>query len=63
MSQLSWDVFVAPELALVHDDPPPGLSTRTWGPASAILITGRFPRAKAVATPGAIEVMREQTAP
>jgi glyoxylase-like metal-dependent hydrolase (beta-lactamase superfamily II) len=113
MSQLSWDVFVAPELALV-DDLPPGLSTRTWGPTSATLITGRedavlvdallttaqatalagwiqasgrnlttvyvthghgdhffglpiildrFPKAKAVAMPGAIEVMREQTAP
>jgi hypothetical protein len=114
MSQLGWDVFVAPELALVDDDLPPGLSTRTWGPTSATLITGRedavlvdallttaqatalawwieasgrnlttvyvthghgdhffglpiildrFPRAKAVAMPGAIEVMREQIAP
>jgi hypothetical protein len=26
MSQLSWDVFVAPELALVDDDLPPGLT-------------------------------------
>ena len=29
MSQLSWDVFVTPELALVDDDLPPGLSPRT----------------------------------
>jgi Metallo-beta-lactamase superfamily len=114
MSQLSWDVFVAPELALAGDDLPPGLSTRTWGPVSATLIMGRedavlvdallttaqatalagwiqargrnlttvyvthghgdhffglpvildrFPRAKAVALPGAIEVMREQLVP
>jgi hypothetical protein len=41
MSQLSWDVFVAPELALAGDDLPPGLSTRTWGPVSATLIMGR----------------------
>ena len=41
MSQLSWNVFVVPELALVDDDLPPGLSTSTWGPASATLITGR----------------------
>jgi hypothetical protein len=41
MSQLSWDVFVAPELALAGDDLPPGLSTRTWGPVSATLVMGR----------------------
>jgi len=41
MSQLSWDVFVAPELVLAGDDLPPGLSTRTWGPVSATLIMGR----------------------
>ena len=35
MSQLSCDVFVAPELALAGDDLPPRLSTRTWGPVSA----------------------------
>jgi glyoxylase-like metal-dependent hydrolase (beta-lactamase superfamily II) len=114
MSQLNWDVFVAPELALADGDLPPGLSTRTWAPTSATLITGRedavlvdallttaqatalagwiqasgrnlttvyvthghgdhffglpiildrFPRAKAVATPGAIQIMREQTSP
>jgi len=113
MSQLSRDVFVAPELALAGDDLPPGLSTRTWGPVSPTLIMGRedamlvdtllttaqatalagwiqargrnlttvyvthghgdhffglpiildrFPRARAVALPGAIEVMREQLA-
>jgi hypothetical protein len=41
MSQLSWNVFVAPELALAGDDLPPRLSTRTWGPVSATLIMGR----------------------
>jgi glyoxylase-like metal-dependent hydrolase (beta-lactamase superfamily II) len=41
MSNLTWDVFVAPPIPTVTDDPPPGEAQRVWSPISATLISGQ----------------------
>jgi glyoxylase-like metal-dependent hydrolase (beta-lactamase superfamily II) len=38
---LTFDVYVAPAVPTVSDDPPPGAKQRWWSPISATLITGQ----------------------
>jgi glyoxylase-like metal-dependent hydrolase (beta-lactamase superfamily II) len=39
-ARLTFDVYVAPQMPTVSDDPPPGAQQRLWSPISATLIAG-----------------------
>jgi glyoxylase-like metal-dependent hydrolase (beta-lactamase superfamily II) len=40
-ASLTFDVYVAPSVPTVSDDPPPGATERLWSPISATLVMGR----------------------
>ncbi len=75
-SELHWDVYVTPGIPVETLDLPPGRQQRMWSPISATLISGERDavlvdafitveqaRARLVATPEVVKMMRQQASP